>query len=308
VDNNYDLIIVGGGPAGMTAAIYAVRANLRLLLLDKLAAGGQMINTNEIENYPGLGRVSGPDLAVKMFEHTQELGVEFDYKTVVDIRTEGDIKRVVCAEDGAEYTAPAIILCTGTKPRRLNVPGEDRFAGDGISWCAICDGPQYRNKRTAIIGGGNSAVEEALYLSDICAEVTLVTNLDLTAAPKACERLRSRRNVEIHVWQEVLAFEGEEYLTGVRFRGAGEATERRAPCDGVFEYIGFEACSGPFAALGIVDRSGCVVVDSHMRTAVPGIFAAGDITAKHLRQIVTSVADGAVAANSAATYLQEYQN
>ncbi|MDR0434198.1 MAG: FAD-dependent oxidoreductase, partial [Gracilibacteraceae bacterium] len=262
MNKTYDLIIIGGGPAGMTAAIYAVRANLRILLLDKLSAGGQMINTNEIENYPGMGRVNGAELAVKMFEHTQELGVEFDYKTAVAVRTEGELKRVICAEDGAEYTALAVILCTGTKPRRLNVSGEDRFAGGGISWCAICDGPQYRDKQVVVVGGGNSAVEEALYLSEICTKVTLVTNLDLTADPKACDRLRRRSNVEIHIWQEVLAFEGEERLTGVRFRGARyDTTERYAPCDGVFEYIGFEACSRPFAALGVVDQTGCVVVD-----------------------------------------------
>jgi len=300
----YDVVIVGAGPAGMTASIYAIRADMKVLLLDRLAPGGQIVNTNEVENYTGTGKLSGAELAISMFKHTRMLGVEFDYKTVLNVIDEGTLKTVICEEDGAVYKTRSVILATGTVPRRLGVPGEDKWAGSGISWCAICDGAQYRGKRVAVIGGGNSAVEEAQYLAGICAKVTIITMLDLTADPKACASLRSCANVDIHVYQEVLEFTGTDRLTGLVFRSMQDGSERHAPCDGVFEYIGFQASSWPFKGLGITDKHGCIQVDSRMRTAVPGIFGAGDINAKHLRQIVTAVSDGATAANSAAAYVQ----
>ncbi|MDY0390331.1 NAD(P)/FAD-dependent oxidoreductase [Desulfobulbus oligotrophicus] len=305
MENIYDIVIVGAGPAGMTAAIYAVRANMKVLLLDRLSPGGQMVNTNEIENYTGAGKLSGADLAIKMFEHTQELGVEFDYKTVIDISNSDSLKTITCEEDDAVYQARAVILATGTVPRRLGVPGEEEWAANGISWCAICDGAQYRDKEVVVIGGGNSAVEESIYLAGICTKLTIVTMFDLTADPKACDQLRKMPNVTIYPYQEVLEFTGTDRITGVRFKSTKEdATERYVTCDGVFEYIGFSASSEAFAKLGIVDRTGCIEADSRMRTSVPGIFGAGDITVKHLRQIVTACSDGAVAANSAAAYVE----
>lgn len=305
MENTYDIVIVGAGQAGMTAAIYAIRANMRVLMLDRLSPGGQMINTNEVENYTGAGKLSGADLAIKMFEHTQELGVEFDYRTVIDIADGGLLKTITCEEDNTVYTARAVILATGTVPRRLGVPGEDNWAANGISWCAICDGAQYCGREVVVIGGGNSAVEESIYLAGICTRLTIVTMFDLTADPKACDQLRKLPNVTIYPYQEVLEFTGTDRLTGVRFRSTREdATERYVTCDGVFEYIGFMASSQAFARLGILDRTGCIQADSHMRTSVPGIFGAGDITVKHLRQIVTACSDGAVAANSAANYVE----
>jgi thioredoxin reductase (NADPH) len=267
-----------------------------------------MINTNEIENYAGTGKLSGAELAVRMFEHTRELGVPFEYGTVSGITDEGVLKTVVCKAEQAVYTTRSVILATGTVPRRLGVPGEDRWAGNGISWCAVCDGAQYRDRNVVVIGGGNSAVEESLYLAEICAGVTLITMLDLTADHKACGHLRNRGNVDIHVHQEILDFTGTDRLTGVSFRSAGEdKTERHVACDGVFEYIGFRASSETFRDLGITDATGCIAVDSRMKTSRPGIFGAGDVTAKHLRQIVTSCADGAIAANSAASYIKSLQ-
>jgi len=305
MENIYDIVVVGAGPAGMTAAIYAIRANMKVLMLDRLSPGGQMINTNEIENYTGTGKLTGADLAIRMFEHTQELGVEFDYKTVINISDDGPIKTITCEEDNAVYQARAVILATGTVPRRLGIPGEEQWASSGISWCAICDGAQYRDKEVVVIGGGNSAVEESIFLAGITTKLTIVTMFDLTADPKACDLLRKMDNVTIYPYQEVLEFTGTDCLTGVRFKSTREdGTERYATCDGVFEYIGFQASSQPFAQLGIVDRTGCIETDSHMRTSVPGIFGAGDINVKHLRQIVTACSDGAVAANSAASYVE----
>lgn len=303
--NRYDLIVVGAGPAGMTAAIYGVRANLSVLMLDRLSPGGQMVNTNEIENYTGSGAIAGAQLAVEMFEHTQSLGVEFDYKTVTSITDNGESKTVACLEDDAEYEAQAIILATGTMPRRLNVPGEDTFAGSGISWCAICDGAQYRGKDVVVIGGGNSAVEESIYLAGIVNSLTIVTMFDLTADPKACDRLRAMENVTVYPYQDVLEFTGNGKIDGVRFKSTqSDATERHVSCDGVFEYIGLKASCESFEALEITDDFGCIEADDEMKTSIPGIFGAGDINSKKLRQIVTACSDGAIAANSASKYVE----
>lgn len=307
--DTYDVVIVGAGPAGMTAAIYAIRANMSVLMLDKLSPGGQMVNTHEIENYTGVGKVNGAELSMQMFEHTQELGVEFDYKTVLAIEDNGAAKIIRCEEDEAEITARTIILATGTIPRKLEVPGEDLFAGSGISWCAICDGAQYRDKDVVVIGGGNSAVEESLYLAGITTSLTIVTMFDLTADPKACDQLRSIDNVTVYPYQEILEFTGTDSLDGVRFKSTRkDGIERHVKCDGVFEYIGLRPTSGCFQSLGILDPYGFVEVDQTMQTHVKGIYGAGDITVKNLRQIVTACSDGAIAANSAAKYVESLRS
>ena len=299
-----DIVIVGAGPAGMTAAIYAVRANMSVLIVDRLAPGGQMINTNEIENYAGVGKINGAELSMKMFEHTQELGAEFDYKTISKIRDRGETKILLCEEDDTPITARAVIIATGTTPRILNVPGEDNFKGTAISWCAVCDGAQYRDKDVVVIGGGNSAVEESIYLAGITNSLTIVTMFDLTADPKVCDRLRAMPNVTIHAYQEVLEFTGEDKLEGIRFRSTREdATEQYLRCDGIFEYIGLQPGTEVFADLNILDEMGFILVDDEMRTAVKGIFGAGDAIRKNLRQVVTACSDGAIAANTAARYV-----
>lgn len=303
--NSYDIVIVGGGPAGLTASIYAVRANMKTLVLDKLAPGGQIINTNEIANYTGFGVINGAELAIKMFEHSQEAGAEFEYKTVLAIRDEGAVKKVICEEEGTVYEARAVIIATGTRPRRLGVPGEEAHAGAGISWCAVCDGAQYRGKDVVVIGGGNSAVEESIYLAGIVNKLTVVTMFDLTADPSACDKLRAMPNVTIYPYQDILEFLGTDELEGVRFKSTKEdAVERTVSCDGVFEYIGLEPTAGFCADLGILDRTGCIVTDAAMCTSRPGIFAAGDIIVKGLRQVATACGDGAIAANSASKYVE----
>lgn len=303
--NSYDIVIVGGGPAGLTASIYAVRANMKTLVLDKLAPGGQIINTNEIANYTGFGVINGAELAIKMFEHSQEAGAEFEYKTVLAIRDEGAVKKVICEEEGTVYEARAVIIATGTRPRRLGVPGEEAHAGAGISWCAVCDGAQYRGKDVVVIGGGNSAVEESMYLAGIVNKLTVVTMFDLTADPSACDKLRAMPNVTIYPYQDILEFLGTDKLEGVRFKSTKEdAVERTVSCDGVFEYIGLEPTAGFCADLDILDRTGCIVTDAAMCTSRPGIFAAGDIIVKGLRQVATACGDGAIAANSASKYVE----
>lgn len=304
----YDVIIVGSGPAGMTAAIYAKRANLDVLLLDKLAPGGQIINTYEIQNYPGFSSINGADLAMQVFEHTQALEIEFDYATVEKIEVEesadgsyGSLKRVVCAE-GKTYHSWAVILATGTKPRMLHVPHELDFAGKSISWCAICDGAKYRDQSVIVIGGGNSAVEESIYLAEMAKKVTVVTMLDLTADPMACGKLRSLPNVEIHEWFDIKEFLPGEKFTGLRAVSSKTGEEITVCGDGAFEYIGLQPVTEPFADLGILEKHGYIEVNERMETVVPGIFGAGDANSKLLRQIVTACSDGAVAAQSAAAY------
>lgn len=299
----YDVVIIGAGPAGMTAAIYAARANMQVMLLDKLAPGGQIINTFEIQNYTGMGTINGADLAIKMYEHTLEQGVSFDYGTVIRIESEGHLKRIYC-EEGQYYTAKVIIIATGTKPRVLGVPGEDKFTGTSISWCAICDGTHYRAKKVIVIGGGNSAVEEAIYLAGLAEEVTIVTLFNLTANPVSCDKLRSMPNVNIFEYHNILEFLGEEKFEGLKAKSTQSGEEFIVHANGAFEYIGLQPTAEVFRDLGILNDFGYIETDSLMATMVAGIFAAGDITNKHLRQVITACSDGAIAAQSAAKYIE----
>lgn len=302
----YDLVVIGAGPAGMTAAIYGVRANLKVLMLDKLAPGGQIVNTNEIENYPGAGKINGAELAFKMFEHAQELGVEFDYRTVNKIEDAGKIKRIYTEEDSNPIETLTVIVATGTRPRTLNVPGEAEFKGSAISWCAICDGAKYRDKDVVVIGGGNSAVDEGTYLASIVNSLTIITDFDLTADPVSCDYLRSLPNVTVHPYKRVVEFIGEGgQFKGVKFvdKETGE-NEQIVNCDGVFEYIGAIPSTEFLEDLDILESHGFIVTNERMATKVPGIFGAGDCISKHLRQVVTATSDGAVAAEEAANYIK----
>lgn len=300
-----DVLIVGAGPAGLTASVYAARANMNTLMLDKLAPGGNIINTNEIANYVGTGTINGAELAIKMFEQSQESGAAFDYRTVKAIEDHGDHKIVICEEDDARFAARAVIIASGMKPRRLHVPGEDNHAGSGISWCAICDGAQYAGKDVVVIGGGNSAVEESIYLAGIVNRLSIVTDFDLTADPSACDKLRAMPNVAVYPYQKVLAFLGDASLEGVRIQPKDESGPAVSiPCSGVFEYVGLTPISDFCASLDILDERGFIPVDALMRTSRPGIYAAGDITVKQLRQVATACGDGAIAAHNAAAYVE----
>lgn len=305
----YDVIIVGAGPAGMTAAIYAARADMNVLLLDKLAPGGQIINTNEIQNYPGVGTINGAELAYQMFEHTQQFeNIAFDYGTVKEILDEGKVKKVLCEEDDKEFTAKAIILATGTRPRCLDIPGEDKFRGNGISWCAICDGAQYRDKDVVVIGGGNSAVEESIFLAGIVKSLTIVTMFDLTADPMACDKLRAMDHVTVYPYQDILDFTGDTKLTGVHFKSTKTGEENTVSCDGVFEYIGLTPTTEFLKDLGVLNQFGYVEVDEKMHTKTAGIYGAGDCVTKNLRQVITACADGAIAAQEASHYVQNLED
>ena len=299
----YDVAIIGAGPAGMTAAIYAARANLQVLLIDKLAPGGQIINTYEIQNYTGMGTIQGADLAIKMFEHTQELGITFEYGTVIEILREGELKKLICQE-GAEYCAKSVIIATGTKPRMLGVPGELDFAGSKISWCAICDGAKYRDKEVMVIGGGNSAVEEAIFLAGLAKKVTIVTLLNLTADPLACAKLRQLPNVEIHEYYDIKEFFSQGDGLGLKAVSTKTGETITVLADGAFEYIGLHPTTECFKNLGILNPLGYIETDPFMATKVEGIYGAGDAIHKNLRQVITACNDGAIAAQAVAKYLE----
>nr|WP_282433887.1 FAD-dependent oxidoreductase [Desulfitobacterium sp. LBE] len=300
---HYDVAIIGAGPAGMTAAIYAARANLHVLMLDKLAPGGQIINTYEIQNYTGMGTIQGADLAIMMFEHTQELGVEFDYCTVTEIQTEEELKKLICQE-GCVYYAKSVIIATGTKPRMLGIPGELDFAGSKISWCAICDGAHYRDKEVIVIGGGNSAVEEAIFLAGLAKKVTIVTLLNLTADPLACDKLRQLPNVEVFEYYDIKNFFNPGGGLGLNAVSTKTGESITVLADGAFEYIGLQPTTESFKNLGILNSQGYIETDASMTTQAKGVFGAGDVICKNLRQVITACNDGAIAAQSAAKYLE----
>jgi len=297
----YDLIIIGAGPAGMTASIYAKRANLDALLMEKSAPGGQMISTAEIENYTGAGKVSGVDLAMKMFEHVQSLGVETMFEEVVKVHDLGSVKEVVTPSQTLQ--TKAVLITAGANPRTLGVKGEDDYAYRGISWCAICDGPLYKDKRVLVVGGGNSAVEESLFLSNIASHITIVQNLDrLTADPKAVSLLMKIPNVDIIFNAKVISFNGDDALKSVDVETKDGV--KSIEVDGVFEYIGLTPVSDFVSHLGITNEAGYIVVNSNMETKVKGIFSAGDVNQKQIRQVVTATSDGAIAVQNIIKYLE----
>lgn len=302
----YDLVIVGSGPAGMTAAIYGARANMKVLMLDKLAPGGNIINTNEIQNYTGVGTINGAELAMNMFTHTQELNVEFDYGTVCKIEADGDIKKIYIEEDADRVIeTKTVLIATGTSPRRLHIEKEDQFIGNGIGFCAVCDGAQYRDKDVIVIGGGNSAVEESIFLAEMVKSLTVVTMFDLTADPIACDKLRAMENVTIYPYQDILAYLGEDKLEGLRFKSTETGEEKEVSCDGIFIFIGLQPVTDFVKDLGIVNQYGYIETNERMETKVPGVYAAGDCIVKNLRQVITACADGAIAAQEAAHYIKK---
>ncbi|MBR5669612.1 FAD-dependent oxidoreductase [Candidatus Saccharibacteria bacterium] len=287
----YDIAIIGGGPAGLTAAIYARRAGKKTLLLEATACGGQMNNTGKVSNYPALEDITGPQLAQSMQKQAEDLGAEIAYDRIV--RIEPGFK-LVGEED--EYLAKAVIIATGTEPRKLGLDGEDRLAG--ISYCATCDGGFYKDKVVAVYGGGNSAVHEALYLSGVAQKVYLIHRREeLRAAGDVVEKLRSNQKVEMLLGTNVTKLLGDKKLTGIEL-SSGKSVE----LDGLFVAIGREPkCD--FCSDLATDGEGFIVADESCTTSIPGIFVAGDVRTKELRQIVTASADGAAAAEAAIKYL-----
>ena len=300
--NSYDLIVVGGGPAGMTAALYALRNGNTELLLEKNAFGGQMNDSPRIENYPGIPSISGLELADRMMRQIIDQGAQVELENAVHIDSNGP-RKLVRTEEGSVYEAGAVVLATGARHRLLGLPGEEELIGSGVSFCALCDGDFFAGQEVAVAGGGNSALMEALMLSDVCARVTIVQDLDhLTGEKSMQEALSARENVRILTGQRILGLLSEDgKLTGLRLKAA--RGETRLPVSGLFVAIGLIPDNEPFADQAALDSQGYVAARDDCLTDHEGVFAAGDCRTKAVRQIATAVADGAVAALAACRYL-----
>jgi thioredoxin reductase (NADPH) len=306
--NEYDVIIIGAGPGGMTASLYTIRANLKTLMLEKAAPGGKMMTTYEVENYAGLGKVSGFEISEKMFNHTQELGVEYKYGDVIKVVDKGLYKEVETAS-GEVYKTKALIIGTGTVPRSTNAKGESRLSGRGVSWCAICDGAFFRDKDIIVVGGGNSAIEEAVYLTRMVKHITVVNFVDtLQADAKAVDQANATGKFDYLLGYEVLAFNGDNSLETVTVRNVKTQEEQDITVEGAFVFIGQVPETGFIKDLGITNKYGYIVVDKNMATSIPGIYGIGDVIDKDLRQIVTAAADGTIAAVQISKYIESLGN
>lgn len=299
----YDLVIVGGGPAGLSAGVYAARANLKTLIIEKGLPGGQMQNTMEVENYTGIQMILGPELSESMRAHADHLGVEIKMTDVqsIDMKTH---PKVLHTLDG-DIEAKAIIIATGAAPRKLGIPGEDKLSGRGVSWCAVCDGAFFKNKRIAVIGGGDSAIEEGTFLTRFGESVTVVHRRDkLRAQPILQERAFSSEKMDF-VWNhQVVEILGEKKVSGIRIQHVETGEEKVMDVEGVFIYIGFTPMTAFITDKEILNPEGYVLTDDDMRTSIPGVFAAGDVRPKGLRQIITAASDGAIAAMTAYHYIE----
>ena len=297
----YDIIIIGAGPAGLTAAIYARRAGKTVLVLEKDTFGGQITFSPKLENYPGFETISGNDLAQRMLEQAMALGADVETDTVTGIEN-GEPKVVI--GELARYAGRAVIIAAGARHRRLNLPHEEELIGNGLSFCAVCDGTFYAGGHTAVIGGGNTALQEILLLSDTCAKVTVVQNLAfLTGEQRMIDQVLSRKNVEILYSTLCVGYEGEDALTGLRIRNVDTGEERSLPVDGAFLAIGTEPENLAYAALAPLDGQGYIKAGEDCTTPTDGIFAAGDCRTKAFRQVATAVSDGAAAALNACRWL-----
>ena len=297
----YDIIIIGGGPAGLTAATYARRAGKQVLVIEKNAFGGQITWSPRVENFPGYVSISGIELGDKLLEQAMEQGAETELEEVTALRRENGSWTVDC-ESGAAFEGKALILATGAKPRMLGVAREEELVGSGVCYCAVCDGAFYAGRDVAVCGGGNSALQDALLLSESCRKVTLIHRRDsFRGEQKLVEALEKKDNVDFCLNTRVKALLGEEELSGLRLEQDGE--ERELKVEGVFIAIGHQPDNAAFAEFLTLDAAGYAASGEDCRTVTPGLFVAGDCRSKAIRQLTTAAADGAVAALAACEYL-----
>lgn len=312
----YDVVVIGAGPGGLTAALYTSRANLNTLIIERGVPGGQMMNTGEIENYPGFDHITGPDLSTKMFEQATKFGAEYKYGDVKGITDTPDYKIVHTSKE--DIKTKTIIIATGTTPRYLGVDGEDKFRGRGVSYCAICDGAFFKEKELIVVGGGDSAVEESQYLTKFANKVTVVHRRDAFRAQSVLQnRFFDNEKTDV-IWDSTVEeIKGDDKVSTVVLKNVKTGEISNVNADGVFVYIGLIPLSEPFKIVKVQDENGNVVeevqitndkgyipTDESMNTKVKGIYAIGDIREKDLRQIVTATGDGGIAAVSAQHYIE----
>ena len=297
----YDIIIVGAGPAGLTAAVYARRAGKSVLVLEKDTFGGQVTFSPKLENYPGFQEISGNELAQRMLEQAMVLGAEIDMDTVTEV-LDGEVKTVV--GEAGRYEARSVIIAAGARHRRLNLPGEENFIGNGISFCAVCDGAFFKDQHVAVIGGGNTALQEIALLADICKKVTVVQNLAfLTGEEKMIQLLQSKNNIDYIYNTVVTGYEGETNLQAIRLLNTETQETSRLEIDGIFLAIGTAPENDAYQKVAKLNEYGYIVSDESCRTETPGIFVPGDCRTKAYRQVATAISDAAAAALNACRFL-----
>lgn len=298
----YDIIIIGAGPAGLTAALYALRADKSVLVLEKGTFGGQITYSPQIENYPGFERMSGNEFAEKLIDQVLGQGAEIEMETVTAIIDNGATKTVVTEE--GEHEAKAVIIATGVKHRQIGLPNENELVGSGISYCAVCDGAFFKNQTVAVLGGGNSALQEAVLLSEGCSKVYVIQNLDyFTGEARLVEKLKSKDNVELITGTVISAIHGDTELESLTLKKEADGIESELKVNGLFVAIGLIPNNGAFADIAGLDEWGYIDSDEACLTKTPGVFTAGDCRKKQIRQITTAAADGSVAALAACRYI-----
>ena len=299
----HDIVIIGAGPAGLTAAIYALRANKSVLVLEKESFGGQITYSPKVENYPGYNEISGAELGEKLVEQALNLGAEIELDTVTGIKNPGQYKIVQC--EHGQYQAKAVIIASGSRHRQLGLAREDEFTGNGVSYCALCDGAFYKGRAIAVIGGGNTALQDAVLLSDQCSKVTIIQNLGFcTGEERLLEILKSKKNVSFLYNTVVEELEGEEQLSSIMLRDLESGKTSRFKLDGIFFAIGQQPDNKAFESVCKLDEQGFIIADESTVTSTPGIYAAGDCRTKKVRQVVTATGDGAVAAMNACRFAE----
>lgn len=298
-----DVVIIGAGPGGMTAALYASRANLKTIMIEKGAPGGEMINTADVENYPGFTKISGPELSQHMYDSSMAFGAEHVFGDVTKVEVSGADKYVHTRDK--IYIAKAVIIATGSYHRELGIDGEKRLAGQGVSYCAVCDGFFFRNRELIVVGGGDSAVEEGTFLTQFASKVTIVHRRDELRAQRILQdRAFNNPKVEF-IWDSVVEeINGDQAVDSVQIRNVKTNEVKDVSTNGVFVYIGLLPNSQMIEGLGITDDEGWIITDENMQTNIPGVFAVGDIRQKNLRQIATAVGDGSIAGQGAFDYIQ----
>lgn len=304
----YDVIVIGAGHGGLTAGLYASRANLSVLILDRGIYGGQMNNTAEVENYPGFKSILGPDLAEKMYQGATQFGAEYAYGSVEKVEVNGDLKQVIT--DSETYEAPVVIIATGSQYRKLGVEGEAEYAGRGVSYCAVCDGAFFKDQPLAVIGGGDSAVEEGVYLAKLASNVNIIHRRDQLRAQKILQERAFANDKIDFTWDTVVTkINGDgQKVTSVSTHNKKTGEDGELKVNGVFIYVGVIPLSEPFKELGITDEQGWIKTDELMQTSLPGVYAIGDVRAKELRQITTAVGDGSIAGQQAFNYLESLKD
>lgn len=302
----YDILIVGAGPAGMTAAIYGQRGGKKTIVFDKLSYGGQVINTAEVANYPGIPNMTGLDFAEKTYNQMKGLGAEMNYEEISEIKDADKSIKTVITTSGKEYQCKAIIIATGSSPRPLGVENEERFKGAGISYCATCDGAFFRNKTVAVCGGGNTALEDAEVLSDIAEKVYLIHRRDeFRADATNVKRVKEKKNVELVLDSVVTAIKGERFIQSLEVQNKKTEEKRELKIDGLFVAIGQMPENDIFKDIVKLNKAGYIEAGEDCLTGTDGIFAAGDCRTKKVRQITTAVSDGAIAALAAIEHINK---